>query len=110
MKRWKHGAAQQRDGAVVAALFEWELSLKSDWLPSATLCRHHATGLAAHPERSATWDISVERVLKYLELKSGYSDDGPAWIAKVGVSKSGRTVYFQGKALKELPSKGVEMK
>jgi hypothetical protein len=42
----------------------------------------------------------VHRVLKYLELKSGYADNGPAWIAKVGVSKSGRTVYFNGKALK----------
>jgi hypothetical protein len=42
----------------------------------------------------------VQLVLKYLELKSGYSDNGPAWIAKVGVSKSGRTLYFNGKALK----------
>ncbi len=38
--------------------------------------------------------------MKYLELKSGFSDSGPAWIAKVGVSKSGRTLYFNGKALK----------
>jgi hypothetical protein len=44
-------AAQRRDGAVVSALFEWELSLKSDWLPAVTLCRRHATGHAAHPER-----------------------------------------------------------
>ena len=42
----------------------------------------------------------VQRALKYVELKSGYSDDGPAWIAKVGGSKSGGTVYFDGKALK----------
>lgn len=42
----------------------------------------------------------MQRVLKYLELKGGYSDNGPAWIAKVGVSKSGRTLYFNGKALK----------
>jgi hypothetical protein len=42
----------------------------------------------------------VQLVLKYLELKSGYSDNGPAWVAKVGVSKSGRTLYFNGKALK----------
>ena len=39
-------------------------------------------------------------VLKYIELKSGYSDNGPAWIARVGVSKSGRTLYFNGKPLK----------
>lgn len=42
----------------------------------------------------------MQRVLKFLELKSGYADNGPSWIAKVGVSKSGRTVYFNGKALK----------
>jgi len=44
--------------------------------------------------------LGVQLALKYLELKSGYSDNGPAWIAKVGVSKSGRTLYFNGRALK----------
>jgi hypothetical protein len=39
-------------------------------------------------------------MLKYIELKSGYNDNGPAWIARVQVSRSGRTVYFNGKALK----------
>jgi hypothetical protein len=38
--------------------------------------------------------------LKYIELKSGYSDNGPAWIARVSDSKSGRTIYFNGMALK----------
>ncbi|MEO6327114.1 MAG: hypothetical protein ABIQ65_21015 [Thermoanaerobaculia bacterium] len=38
--------------------------------------------------------------LKYIELKSGYSDNGPAWIALVDGSKSGRTIYFNGLALK----------
>lgn len=38
--------------------------------------------------------------LKYIELKSGYSDDGPAWIGKVKFSKAGKTVYFDGKAFK----------
>ena len=42
----------------------------------------------------------MQLALKYLELKSGYADTGPAWIAKVGVSKSGRTLYFNGRALK----------
>ena len=32
--------------------------------------------------------------LKYIGLKSGYHDDGPAWIGKVMVSKSGRMIYF----------------
>jgi hypothetical protein len=40
------------------------------------------------------------QMIRYIELKSGYHDDGPAWIARVLVSKSGRTVYFDGKALK----------
>lgn len=34
----------------------------------------------------------------YIELKSGYSDDGPAWIGRVRYSKSGMTVYFNNKA------------
>ncbi len=38
-------------------------------------------------------------MLKYIELKTGFSDNGPAWIARVRLSKSGRTVYFNGRAL-----------
>lgn len=40
----------------------------------------------------------MKRELKYIELKTGYSDDGPAWIGYVEFSKSGRTVYFDDKA------------
>lgn len=39
-------------------------------------------------------------VLKYIELKTGHADNGPAWTARVKLSKAGRTVYFNGKALK----------
>ena len=39
-------------------------------------------------------------MLKYIELKSGYDDNGPAWIGRVKFSKSGRTLYFNGRALK----------
>lgn len=39
--------------------------------------------------------------IKYIELKSGYEDRGPAWIAEVEFSKSGQTVYFNNKALKK---------
>jgi hypothetical protein len=42
------------------------------------------------------------KTLRYLELKSGHSDDGPAWIAYVTQSKSGRTVYFNGRGLMKL--------
>ena len=38
------------------------------------------------------------RDLMYIELKTGYHDDGPAWIGYVAVSKSGRTVYFNDHA------------
>ena len=39
--------------------------------------------------------------VRYIELKSGYSDDGPAWIGRVKASKSGRTLYFNGLALQK---------
>lgn len=34
-------------------------------------------------------------MLKYIELKTGFNDNGPAWIAKVKVSKSGRHGVLQ---------------
>jgi hypothetical protein len=46
-------------------------------------------------------------MMKYIELKSGYSDNGPAWIARVKVSRLGRTVYFNGKALRLSKGGGV---
>ncbi len=39
-------------------------------------------------------------MLRYIELKTGYSDNGPAWVARVVLSRSGRTMYFNEKALK----------
>ncbi len=55
---------------------------------------------AADFRRSADTKESEEDVLRYIELKTGFADNGPAWIAHVKLSKSGRTVYFDGKALK----------
>jgi len=49
---------------------------------------------------------TVISMIRYIELKSGYHDDGPAWIARVAVSKSGRTLYFNGKALKRSTQSG----
>lgn len=40
--------------------------------------------------------------LRYIELKSGHSDNGPAWIGYVNESKSGRTLYFNGRGLMKL--------
>ena len=40
--------------------------------------------------------------LMYIELKSGYSDDGPAWIGYVKTSKTRKTVYFNDHAFQKL--------
>ena len=45
--------------------------------------------------------------LKYIELKSGFGDTGPAWIGMAEFSKSGRTIYFNGKALKNSNAQGI---
>lgn len=45
--------------------------------------------------------------LKYIELKSGFGNTGPAWIGMAEFSKSGRTVYFNGKALKNSNAQGI---
>ena len=45
--------------------------------------------------------------LKYIELKSGFGDNGPAWIGIAEFSKSGRTIYFNGKALKNSNAQGI---
>ncbi|MEM8929803.1 MAG: hypothetical protein AAGE94_01440 [Acidobacteriota bacterium] len=46
------------------------------------------------------------RVLKYIERCVGASHDGPAWIAHVESSRSGRTIYFDGRALRVATSAG----
>lgn len=45
--------------------------------------------------------------IKYIELKTGFSDNGPAWIGLVEFSKSGQTVYFNNMALKKLKNPGI---
>jgi len=42
----------------------------------------------------------MKSTLRYIEQKSGFSDNGPAWIGLVSFSKTGTTVYFNGKAFK----------
>ncbi|HYX52660.1 MAG TPA: hypothetical protein VE783_04365 [Candidatus Limnocylindrales bacterium] len=44
----------------------------------------------------------MKKLLRYIELKSGHSDNGPAWIGYVTPSKTGRTLYFNGRALMKL--------
>jgi len=38
----------------------------------------------------------MESKLMYVELKSGHSDDEPAYIGKAFFSKTGKSVYFNG--------------
>lgn len=45
--------------------------------------------------------------LMYIELKSGYSDDGPAWIGYVKTSKTRKTVYFNDHAFQKAIGSGV---
>lgn len=45
--------------------------------------------------------------IKYLEMKSGFSDNGNAWIGLVSFSKSGKTIYFDGKAFQSLNGMGI---
>jgi len=42
------------------------------------------------------------KILRYIELKSGHSDNGPAWIGYAQQSKTGRTLYFNGRGLMKL--------
>lgn len=39
--------------------------------------------------------------LMYIELKTGYSNDGPAWIGHVKTSKSKKTIYFNNHAFQK---------
>jgi hypothetical protein len=48
-----------------------------------------------------------KRRLMYIELKTGYGDNGPAWISNVTFSKSGETIYFNGKALRRSHGGGI---
>ena len=38
----------------------------------------------------------MKQKLMYVELKTGYNDNGPAWIGMASFSKTGQTVYFNG--------------
>lgn len=46
--------------------------------------------------------------LLYVELKSGFSDNGPAWIGRGKRSKSGRTIYFNDQAFQPLGGSGIQ--
>ena len=39
--------------------------------------------------------------IRYIELKTGYNDNGPAWIGNMKESKSGKTIYFNDHAFQK---------
>jgi hypothetical protein len=43
----------------------------------------------------------------YVELKTGYNDNGPAWIGRVSFSKTGRTIYYRGRSLGRISGGGI---
>ncbi|MEM1043975.1 MAG: hypothetical protein AAGI91_15275 [Bacteroidota bacterium] len=43
----------------------------------------------------------------YLELKSGFSDNGPARIGRVTFSKSGRSVYYRERRFERIEGGGA---
>ena len=47
-------------------------------------------------------------MLKYIELKTGYNDNGPDWIGYVKKSKAGHTPYFNGRALRRSKKGGIQ--
>lgn len=49
---------------------------------------------------------SSSRIM-YLEQKSGFNDDGPARIGRVTFSKSGRSVYYQGRRFERIKGGGA---
>ncbi len=49
----------------------------------------------------------MRREIRYVELKSGYHDDGPASISWVTFSKTGRTIYYRGKSLERIIRGGI---
>jgi hypothetical protein len=78
------------------------ISAEDAWVAgyAARTCPRSLTVTTATSARGRQMSRSAQ-VLKFIELKSGYNDNGPAWIARVKLSKSGRTIYFDGRALKQ---------
>jgi hypothetical protein len=45
--------------------------------------------------------------IMYVELKTGFDNDGPAWIGRVQISKTGRTLSYRDKTLRRIPGGGM---
>lgn len=44
--------------------------------------------------------------IMYIELKSGYNDNGPAWVGRVRFSKTGTTIYYRNLTLQKIRGGG----
>ena len=49
----------------------------------------------------------MKKRIMYIEHKTDQSDRGNAWIGKVEFSKTGQTVYFNGRAYKKIIRGGI---
>jgi hypothetical protein len=49
----------------------------------------------------------VPRQIRYVELKTGYGDSGPASISWVTFSKTWQTVYYRDRVLRRIPGGGI---
>jgi hypothetical protein len=47
-------------------------------------------------------NVRVRREIRYVELKTGFSDDGPASISWVTFSKTGRTIHYRNRTLQRI--------
>jgi hypothetical protein len=45
--------------------------------------------------------------IMYVELKSGFGDNGPAWICRARFTRTGRSLYFHGKRLQAIKGGGI---
>jgi hypothetical protein len=50
----------------------------------------------------------MNQQLLYVELKSGFNDNGPAWIGRGSRSKTGRTIYFNDQAFQAMGGSGMQ--
>lgn len=52
-------------------------------------------------------DRNTTSRIVYMELESGYRDDGPARVGRVTFSKSGRSLYYKGRRFERIRKGGV---
>jgi hypothetical protein len=77
---------------------EIDTALRTTWRYSSQGSTDGAT-MTTGQLGAGLWHTLSMKTLRHLELKSGHSDNGPAWIAYVTQSKSGRTLYFNSEGL-----------